>query len=167
MDDDCYLPFNKREPHNLTKRAAIYASGACAENDVDNLRNGIDRPIGDEGNYWEAGEGASLVFSFDKMERIKGLRLVFDSDLNRTAHNMPYAYPLHYQGPGAPQTLVKRFTVEASADGENYREITRINNNYQRLVYAPFECDARRIRITPLETWGCGVFRIFAADLLE
>ncbi len=48
MDDDCYLPWNTRAIPEVTRSARLTAS----EGDPEPLRNGLDRPIGDDDNGW-------------------------------------------------------------------------------------------------------------------
>ena len=54
MDDDCYLPWNVRAVPELTRAATLTAS----EGDPEPLRNGFDRPVGDDDNGWTGSVGS-------------------------------------------------------------------------------------------------------------
>ena len=59
MDDDCYLPFARREVPELTKNAAL----ECASPDAENLRNGLDRPIDGEERFKALGLVEEKLFT--------------------------------------------------------------------------------------------------------
>ena len=94
MDDDCYIPWHTREQSKLTKNAL------CTSEIV---RNGIDR--GDD-NLWIGNNGDSITYTFDGDTDISEIRLIFDSDLNRTYHNMPCCYLLSEPSFKLPKTLI-------------------------------------------------------------
>ena len=74
MDDDCFIPFIQRQTNELTRKAKVNA---------EIVTNGIER--GDDNVY----VGDSVVFEYETEQKISGIRLVFDSDLNRRYDNMP------------------------------------------------------------------------------
>jgi len=98
MDQDCFLPFLKRDVSELTKKANI------AEK-YEVLRNGFDRPtpigiIKENGEYCKkipvndekskkfdensvlVVMGEQIVFNYNNSVAVSGMRFVFDSDLN-------------------------------------------------------------------------------------
>ena len=160
-EDDCYLPWHAREIPSLTKHAALTSSAE----DIENLRNGIDRPVGerDNGVYFHADEYAT--YTFKRPESITQLRFVFDSSLNREIKNMPCNYPLKETRWHTPESLVRDFRVEISEDGENFAEFLTITGNYQRLVKLPVRACAKAIRFVPLSTWGAEKIHVFAWDI--
>ena len=161
MEDDCYLPWHKRNISELTKRAKLTAS----EGDPEPLRNGIDRPVGDEDNGWIGNIGAWVQYEFDRPERIRELRFVFDSDLNRPEHNMPCNYPLNDTSFCVPATLVKKFSIQIQSESGDWCTIKRVENNYQRLVRLNIDVTAKAIRFIPEATWGADKAHVFAWDV--
>ena len=154
MEDDCHLPGFSRVVSPLT---------LAAESNAPVLRNGIDR--GEE-NCWIAGEGARVEYSFREPTDIRGVRLVFDSDLNRNYHNMPCAYPLHETRYKTPVTLISDYTlVFTHADGSESRY--SYTENHLRLVrHAYEEREVVRVSFIPEKTQGCSEYRLFSFEVL-
>ena len=163
MGDDCYLPFNRREINALTRRATLSAS----RGDPEKLRNGLDRQIGSERNSWDARVGDSVVFDFGDPVQLTGIRIVFDSDLNRTTRNMVSYYTMASQDFAVPPSIVKSFSIEAQGGraGEAWKNVVDVVDNHQRLVRLPLGLRAARLRFTARETWGAEAVRVFAIDL--
>jgi hypothetical protein len=169
MEDDCYLPFNRRAVNALTSGARLGAT----RGDPEALRNGYDRQIGLARNSWEAEPGDSVSFAWDEPVILSSMRLVFDSDLNRTTHNMVPYYTMASQDFAVPPQIVKSFALEAREDDANtsaagvWKEIVRVTDNHQRLVRLtlPPGLSTTGLRFTALETWGSPAVRVFAIDL--
>jgi hypothetical protein len=160
MEDDCYLPFNKRKIGPLTTKAKLSAS----RGDPEALRNGFDRQIGADRNSWDAGIGDSVVADFGTPTQLGSLRLVFDSDLSRTTHNMVPYYTLASQDFSVPAQVVKAFKVEADPGDGSWKTLVEVADNHQRLVRVPLKMLARRVRFTATGTWGTQAVRVFAMD---
>lgn len=170
MDDDCYLPFNKRPLPPLTRQAAVESDQPGAEN----LRNGIDRPLDGEDNGWTGSAGSTVTYRFSEITAISRIRLIFDSDLNRVT--LPEAHfrdnrPMkasYFHGAKAvhvPKTMIRSFRIEALDDRGQWTVLRQIDNNYQRRVVLPVQARAGAIRFVPLETWGSDRFHVFAFDV--
>ncbi|MDP2815596.1 MAG: hypothetical protein Q8O19_02825, partial [Rectinemataceae bacterium] len=103
------------------------------------------------------------------------IRIVFDSDLNRTTHNMVPYYTMASQDFAVPPQIVKAFAIEVWDEGESgsgaesgaWRKIAYVADNHQRLVRLslPPGLRATRLRFTARETWGSPAVRVFAIDL--
>ncbi len=162
MDDDCYLPWNKREIPALTQEARLSASAGLPEA----LRNGIDRPVKDEDNGWSAPVGASVEYRFDGVRSLREARIVFDSDLNRPrVAGMECQYRLKVDPNAVPASLVKDFRIEVQDSADNWRELVQVKGNYQRLVRIPLNVEAKAVRLVPLTTWGAKQAHLFAFDV--
>jgi len=161
LEDDCYLPFRVRKIPGLTKRAAL----ASSAEDIENLRSGVDRPVGDQDNGVYFHEGETAAYTFAKLEDITLLRFVFDSDLNRGIRNMPCNYPLKESRWHTPGSLVKDFRIDYSEDGKTFAELITVAGNAQRLVKLPVQVRARAIRFAPLTAWGAEKMHVFAWDV--
>jgi hypothetical protein len=161
MDDDCYLPWNVRQVPALTQAARLTTS----EGDPEPLRNGIDRPVAGADNGWAGSIGSWVQYTFDGPQRVRGLRFVFDSDLNRPDKNMPCSYPLHAEPVPVPRTMTRAFRVEALEAGGQWATVVRVEDNYQRLVRIETDVQASAIRLIPEATWGAGRAHLFAWDV--
>ncbi len=158
MDDDCYLPWHTRAVSNISRSAICSAPIVI---------NGLYR--GDE-NCWIGYEGDSITFTFDKETYINGIRLVFDSNLNRSIgeceeHNMPCCYPLHETHYNIPDTLIKQYTIICKDSSGNTFEFNEINN-YQRFVIHKLNKSAKSVKFIPKKTHGCSEFRVFGFELI-
>jgi hypothetical protein len=161
MEDDCYLPWNRREIPEISRTALLKAS----EGDPEPLRNGIDRPVGADDNGWRCSPGGWVEYSFDGTRQVRQARLVFDSDLNRERCEMRCSYPLRQDAIGVPGTMVKSFRLEAEDSNGNWTTVFHERSNYQRLRRIPLEVRATAIRLTPESTWGAETAHVFAFDV--
>lgn len=167
LDDGIYLPHVARKVSAQTLSAKLNISDS--EREV--LFNGIERPRRYEGeNEITQNVGDSLVFTFDKPEKLGTLRLRFDPDYSRQSitPNMKmqvFAMKLHTGKDFVPvkvaATIVKDFTVYA--DGH---EVVRIQDNYLELVKVPLNLEAKEIRIEWNSTNGDEKVKLFAADFI-
>lgn len=170
MDDDCYLPFNRRPLPRLTRLAALESDQPGAEN----LRNGIDRPLAGEDNGWFGSAGSTVAYRFPELTAVTRIRLVFDSDLNRVTlpetesrDNRPMKAG-YFRGAKAvhvPKTMIRAFRIEVLDDRGQWTILRQVDNNYQRLVVLPVRAHAAAIRFVPLATWGSDRFHVFAFDV--
>jgi hypothetical protein len=161
MEDDCYLPWNVRRVPALTRAASLAASMG----DPEPLRNGLDRPIGDADNGWAGDLGAWAQYAFDDVQRVRGLRFVFDSDLSRPDKNMPCSYPLHAEAVPVPGTMTRAFRVDALDASGGWVTVAQEDNNYQRLVRLEIDVQTRALRFVPQATWGADQAHLFAWDV--
>lgn len=161
MEDDCYLPWHKRGIWELTCKANMIDKTYSAEV----LKNGYDRPIGNEDNGWWGDPGEWIQCSFENIEQINELRFVFDSNLNREIHNMPCNYPLEQNDFHVPETMIKEFKIEVLNELGNWIPVTEVKNNYQRLVKLQLDVKTKAIRFIPVSTWGSEKAHVFSWDL--
>jgi hypothetical protein len=161
MEDDAYLPWQRREVPNLTASATLTAS----EGDPEPLRNGLDRPLEGEDNGWSGDLCSWVELDFGEVVRIRRLRFIFDSDLNRPEKNMPAHYPLDMAPVGVPATLVRAFRVEALGADGNWRILAHKTENHQRLVRLDVDTRAKALRFIPEATWGAERVHLFAWDV--
>lgn len=161
MEEDCYLPWHKREIWDLTCKANITDKIGS----VEILKNGYDRPIGNEDNGYMGNLGEWVQCSFESPEQINELRFVFDSNLNREIHNMPCNYPLEQNDFHVPETMIKEFKLEAEDECGNWVKVAEIKNNYQRLVKLNLDVKTKAIRFIPVSTWRAEKAHLFSWDL--
>ena len=152
MADDCYIPWHQREVSPLALRAKCSAEV---------VRNGKER--GEE-NCWVGQKGDSICYTFDKPEAVKELRLVFDNDMNRPYHNMPFCYPLVEKEFHLPKTLIKEYRIEGvTANGELLT--LHVSDNHQRFVTHAVDWEVTELRFIPLATHGVEDFRVFNFEM--
>lgn len=148
LEDDCYIPYVKREVPELTKKAVCNAQV---------VRNGEERK---EENLWIGKKGDYIEYEWDTEEKIKEIRLVFDSDMNRDYDNMPCYYPLKETKFHLPETLVKDYVIEGEKEnGEKVK--LEVKDNYLRFVRHKVDWKVKKIRLTPLATFGAESMRVF------
>lgn len=161
MDDDCYLPFNQRPIPELTIKASLSA----VRGNPEVLRNGVDRPIDDVDNGWTGQLNDTVEYVLESQTPVSEVRIVFDSDLNRTGLNMPCYYTEKNPRRSVPATIVKAFSIDTkNTDGE-WQETYSTDNNYQRLVKVPIGRTTKAIRLIPKETWASEMVHIFAFEV--
>ncbi|MFA7636592.1 MAG: FAD-dependent oxidoreductase [Monoglobales bacterium] len=169
MLDDCYLPFNKMEMSEITKNAQIKADCEFP----DRLRSGVDRSREDDCVIIELGK--EIIYDFGKPTEIKGIRFIFDSDLNRetvsednflndktTICNIP----LNLKPVCVPKTLVKQLSVYSFDDEKNeWTPLSAIENNHQRLVNLSVSAKCSALKFVPEQTQGSEKAHIFSINV--
>ena len=151
-EDDCFIPRYKRELPQLTRAAACSAEV---------VRNGTERG---EQNCWVGKKGDIIEYEFDSDTEISGIRLVFDSDLNRDYHNMPCSYPLVQTKFKLPETLIKEYKIEIISENGAVESLY-IDDNHQRFVKHKINRKANKIRFIPIASWGCSELRLFDFEI--
>ena len=153
LDDDCYLPGFAREIPEICRRAKLSASGG----DPEVLRNGIDRELDGNENFWHCQENSFVQYDFEKEQELHKVRIVFNSDLSRPHLNIRALYFLNDGTFSPPETLVEDFDI--IADG---KVIAQIKGNFQRLVRIPVSVTAKSLKLVIRKTRSnqteCGVF---------
>ena len=158
LNDDCYLPTIKRECSLLCKNAALSGTGR----ELENLRNGIDRSLNGNINAAVLKAGSKVTYTFSAKEHIKGIRLVFDSDLSRNPHNMRANYRLDDEPFAVPQTLVKSYHITCGGV-----EIFRKDDNCQRLNVIPVDIETSDVTLHIDSTWGKEEILLFSFDVIK
>jgi len=171
MDDDCYLPHFKRKISKLCQEANLDGDGMQLEC----LRDGVDRPRNGTMHAWQGTVGDRITYTFQQPSEIRRIRLVVDSDLNRTTLPAPenrmersmFHNRLKSMKPSyVPRTLLKAFCLTAKfADGTE-KTIVEENANHNRLWRCSVDLkDCVSITLVPVETWGHESVRLFAFEV--
>ena len=165
MDDDCFLPGLVRDIPALARKARLTASAG----DPEPLRNGIDRPIGDDDNAFDLPLGGEVAYSFDAPTEVAEARFVFDSDLARlreSKYNIRSNYAIKYERQKVPDTLVRDFRVETQDTSGAWSVLAHVTDNHRRLVRVPVGAQVSALRLVPERLWGDKpTCRVFAFDL--
>lgn len=168
--DDCFLPHKHRKIPLICLKARLSGDG----DDVDKLRDGIDRPRPDDDHAWKCGKGASAVYRFMIPQKLHSIRIVFDSDLNREtlptpecdlARNMFHNRLLCYQPSVVPPSMVRAFRIIA-VDADCCRKVlVDEKNNYHRLYRCEVSAEGcTELILEIIDTWGFDWTRVFAFE---
>ena len=103
---------------------------------------------------------------FDRPTPILGVRLVFDSDLNRKGQNMPCRWPLSGQVIGMPKTLVREFDLILT-DGAGEEHLLTVKDNRKRLCRVGWQGEVTRITLIPRATHGAPSARVFSLEAMQ
>ena len=153
MADDLYLPWQEREVPELTRLAHCNA---------DIVRNGKERL---EENCWKGSKGDRIDYTFEKAVKLSGIRLVFDSDIDRPYDNMPCRYILNETGYKVPSTLIDKYRIEAKGvNGEVYS--IDVDENHHRFVKHTVDWEVTSVSLIPISTHGCEEFRVFDFEVM-
>ena len=153
MTDDCYLPGKVR------RQSALTLEGKCS---AEIVRSGNDR---DRNQCWYGKEGDVIEYTFAFPAELRRIRLVFDSHLERTIHNMPSGYPLDMKQGYLPEELIREYKLTITCADGRQKEIWN-KENRQRLVWHETEpLKVVSVRLTPLKTWGAELFHVFGFEL--
>ena len=152
MADDCYIPFYEREVSPLSLSAKCTAPV---------LRDGIDR--GDE-HMWVGKAGEIISYTFDKPTKVSGVRIIFDSDLNRGCWNMPSSYPLVQKKYKVSPFMMREFSlVFEHGDGTLTTKVYK--ENRKRFVDIEFDETCICVSLIPMKTYGSDECHIFSFEV--
>lgn len=156
LKEDCYIPgIANHDPRDLARAAAVSASSQKAGSAPENVINGITRNVESTVNCWEseglAPEGETLTLDLKAPERVKQVRLTFDSNLNRPIKITLSAKRMAEQQVGVPAELVKDYSVTLSLKGKAVAQ-QQVKGNFQRLNVLNFKeaplCDRVTVRVS-------------------
>ncbi len=160
LDDDCFLPGLHRKPSPLTLRATL----SCDYGDCSAILNGIDRRIWGVDNGYFGKTNKAITYTFDEAVQINGVRLVFDSDLDReytegnpdglhTSSVLFFPSSHNNTSFGFPKCLIKSYAVEVMDENGIWKRIIDEKDNHQRFVKHKIDQKAKAVRFIPLSTY--------------
>jgi hypothetical protein len=155
LRQDCYLPWVKQEFSELTMRSEIRASTG----DPEPLRDGTNRPVGDDEHAWEGRIGDSIEYTWPTSHLVSSATLIFDSALSRIIA-MSY-HQKDDQLRRVPDEMVKDFRIEVSTP-DGWRLWKNVRGNHQRLARVEIGIPATGVRATFDSTWGAEKVRAYA-----
>jgi len=156
LDDDAYLPGVGQAFSDATARAKLVASAG----DPEPLRDGVNRPVGDDEHAWQCGPGDTLEMDFADPTAVERLTLIADSALDQLIQLS--FWQADDQRTALPEPLLADARVDVSAGGA-WTPAGRVRDNVRRLVRIPVARRCRRLRLTIERTWGAERTRLFAA----
>ena len=153
--DDAYLPRVAQVYSEWVSTAILTAS----RGDPEPLRDGINRPVGDNGHGWSCRPGDWVAYGFRTALKVGHVTLVLDSGLDQRV-----AMSYHHKGgqlTRPPDVMPKGFRLEGRV-GDEWRELVRADRNHQRLCRFTVDREMDGIRFVLDETWGAGETRVHA-----
>ena len=160
MDDDCFLPGLRRRPSKLTQDATLSADYG----DPSALLNGTDRRIWGNDNGYFGKTNKAITYTLDAPRHVKGVRLVFDSDLDReytdgnpdalhTSSTLFFPKSYHNTTFGFPKCLIKHYKIEILDETGAWMRVVEISDNHQRFVKHELNVVTKAVRLIPLSTY--------------
>lgn len=158
--NDCMLPHHPRTPSPLTASGSAALSCSDPEaGDVGVLRDGNDRE-----NVFDCAPGSVIAYSFAAPTKVREIRLIFDSDLDRVtlpgdscervhsmrANLLPDSPVMHL-----PTTLCREYLLEAVRPDGSAEVLREETDNCRRLVLIPCTGKVIALRLT-LRSAHCG-----------
>ncbi len=170
MEDDSYLPHFTRPIPPLTAQARLQ----CGAPQAENLRDGLDRPIGGEDHGVLLPLGQPAEYLFDGRQAVHHARIVWDSDLNREtmptvngrllSHNMLANRSWHSPDFCVPATLTRAYRLEGLTES-GWVALYETAENHQRLNAVELDGEYLGVRLIPLATWGAEQSHVFSFDV--
>ena len=177
MEDDCYLPGKKRQPDAVMEGALLTVSRqGLPQGDAAILLDGVERMVDGMDHAWEGEMGDSVVITLPQIRHVSVVRLVMDSDLNRTSWGDQKWYikkfptrcnlflddqPVHI-----PDSIVREYEIWTDGGDGQWQLAVRESNNYQRLNKVTLEKDVKRIKWIPRKMWSGSRARLYSLELL-
>ena len=154
--DDCYLPWIPQTMPDLTMQARLEAT----QGDPEPVRDGTNRPVGDDTHAWSCTAGDQVMYHFGEPSPVKAVTVIVDSALDKGI-----ALSLHQGGRMAltvpPDVLIRDFRIEGRID-DSWLTLRTIHDNHQRLVRCTLDDKLSAVRLVVDRTWGAEKSRIYA-----
>jgi hypothetical protein len=160
MREDAWLPGRCYAPEPAVAAARLRATAG----DPAGLRLGLNRVIDGVDHSWHAVPGAAATYEFNAPQRVESVRIVFDSDLDRPEKNIVALRRLDTPRYRLPDTLAKRFRLEAKTPDGAWRTVHEVDDNRRRVVELPVGSVCAALRLTILTGRGSAAIRVFAWD---
>ncbi|MBQ8309799.1 MAG: hypothetical protein IJX80_02155 [Clostridia bacterium] len=124
----------------------------------------MDRRIWGNDNGYYGKTNKAITYTFNTPTFVNGIRLVFDSDLDREyTDGNPDAlhtsstlfFPKSYGNTsfGFPKCLIKHYKIEVVDESGNWNTAVEIFNNHQRFVKHELNVVTKAVRLIPLNTY--------------
>ncbi len=155
LRDDAYLPGIAQAFSALTTEARLTAS----QGDPEPLRDGTNRPVGEQLHAWVARPGDVAAYEVAEPREVREATLILDSALDSNII-MSYHHPRE-ELKAPPPEMPKAFRMEAKVDGR-WRTLHEVRGNHQRLVRLPVGRAVEGVRFVLDATYGADASRTFA-----
>jgi hypothetical protein len=159
MKADYYRKGNQMQALNVKKHevdicviggglSGCFAAIEAARGGASALLSGIDRRIWGNDNGYYGKTNKAITYTFDKPTKVSGVRLVFDSDLDREyTDGNPDAlhtsstlfFPKSYNNTtfGFPRCLIKHYRIDVLNEMNEWNTAIEVFDNHQRFISIP------------------------------
>lgn len=171
LEDDNYLPGLKKELDSVMS----YMDLSAQNQQMEILFDGIERMTDGTDHAWEGEVDTELIINLTKPCQVETLRVVFDSDINRTTWDEQTWYIKRYpavcnrflddKAVSTPGTIIKEYEVFVDRGEGDWELVEGRKNNYQRLNYINIGAEIKRLKFIPRKTWGYEKARIYSLEL--
>jgi hypothetical protein len=121
--------------------------------DGEPVRDGTDRPVGDDPHGWRHQPGAWIEFGLEAPADVDEATLILDSAMHLDPQ-MSHWYPLHPKKlTRPPAEMPHTFRLEARV-GDRWATVRRVQANNQRQVRIPVNARVSGLRYVLESTWG-------------
>jgi hypothetical protein len=155
LRDDAYLPGVRQAFAAAVSEATLTSS----QGDPEAVRNGINRPVGEEVNGWVCRPDDWIAYNFRTPCTARHATLILDSGLDQLVALSYHQRDDQLTSP--PAVMPKVFQLEGLKGGQ-WQVLTRVERNYQRLCRLPLPPALEALRFRLVETWGAPASRIYA-----
>ena len=145
LEDGLFIPSLKKKISRLTLDGVFESDGIGDEN----LLNGVERSLGGI-NHWN---GNRIQIKWKSSVYISQIRMVFDSELERRAKNMPYKWDIEPYNRSMPKSLIKDFNIMAKINDE-WETLHSVKGNHHRLVRLDIGRSCEAVMLQVITTWG-------------
>ncbi|MBQ8509192.1 MAG: FAD-dependent oxidoreductase [Clostridia bacterium] len=168
MEDDCWLPFNRRALTPVMDGITVTAGGA----DASVLLDGLDRTIDGDDHLLTCDFGSEIVATLPEAREVREIGFIFDSDINRDScpsedrryRDMPLRCNYFKTDPlfFLPDPLMRDFKLYIdSGDGE-WKLTADVTENYRRLWKLPVDGKVSRVKLVPERAWGAEKAHVYS-----
>ncbi len=155
IQDDAYLPGIPQIFSGLTARAKLTSS----RGDPEPVRDGTNRPVGDNTHRWRCRPGDWIACRFERPAGVDSATLLLDSGLDR---NIAMSYhQKDDQLTSPPGVLPRRFRIEGLVNGD-WTPLQTVENNRRRLCRLRVNRGLEGIRFILDDTWGAADSGVYA-----
>lgn len=155
LRQDAYLPWVKQEFSDLTRRATLRATSG----DPEPLRDGMNRPVGENAHAWTGRVGDSIEYTWKDLHEVKSVSLVLDSALQKLVQLSYHQRDNQLTSP--PEEMTKDLRVEIRSGGQ-WQPWKTIKGNHHRLLRTSIGAEVDGVRVIFDSTWGAEAVRVFA-----
>lgn len=160
LKNDCFIPGFMNESDDIALKSKVTASSG----DASAVINGISRSIGNSGNCWQCREDDCeklLSMEFENSEKLREVRIYFDSNLSREITPSIINSVKARQVKGTPPELVESYRIRLLKCGKEVYSVIHFTNGqrFNLLSFDGIEADTLEIQL--LTTYGTTTPKVF------
>lgn len=155
LRDDAYLPGVKQVFSPEVTCSAL----TCSCGNPEPVRNGINRPVGDETNCWKCRAGDWIAYQFESQLQIESITAIVDSGLDQNIVLSHHRNDDQLTSP--PDVMPRSFRIEGLIDAQ-WQVLVSVEQNHQRFCRFPINRSLLGIRFVLEKNWAAEYARVYA-----